>query len=78
MAVVPVPANGFKTVSPADENILIKRSASTIGKGAGCPFPVDSPLMSVQDERIELSISSFPYALAMRWAFIQRVIEGSP
>src|SRR6267154_522289 len=51
IAVVPVPANGSRIVSPAKENILIKRSANAVGYGAGWPLRVDSPLMSVQDER---------------------------
>src|SRR5437667_451039 len=42
---------GSSTVSPANENIWIKRSASSTGNGAGCPERVDAPLISVQIER---------------------------
>src|SRR2546422_3417959 len=35
MAVVPVPAKGSRIVSPANENILIRRSANVVGYGAG-------------------------------------------
>src|SRR5436190_3428695 len=49
--VVPVPTNGSRTVSPANENSLIKRSAKICGYGAGWPRRVDSPLMSTQAER---------------------------
>ena len=44
-AVVPVPKNGSKTISPTKENILMSLRASSRGKGAGC-FRVDSPFMS--------------------------------
>src|ERR1035438_1295699 len=51
-------ANGSRTMSPANENSFMSRSANATGKGAGCPFLVDSPLMSAHDERSQLCISS--------------------
>src|SRR5688500_12858562 len=57
MAVVLVLQNGSRMVSPAKENILIKRSASEAGYGAGCPLRVDSLLMSVHVERNQVCIS---------------------
>ncbi len=55
----PVPRKGSRTVSPANENSLISRSARAWGKGAGCPRSLDSPLMSVQADRSHVRISSF-------------------
>src|ERR1035438_5020775 len=49
MLVVPVPANGSRTVSPTNENRRINRSASSAGYGAGWPLRVDSPLISVHE-----------------------------
>src|SRR5436190_21397285 len=66
-AVEPVPANGSRTVSPANENILIRRSARAVGYGAGCPFLVDSPLISTQEERVQLCISSRVSIESARW-----------
>ncbi len=56
--VEPVPANGSKTVSPAKENILIRRSAISTGNGAGCPSRVEAPRMSAQIDRNQVFISS--------------------
>src|SRR5579863_5194697 len=47
--VLPVPTNGSNITSPAKENRRMRRSANSAGYGAGCPFLVDSPLMSVHD-----------------------------
>src|ERR1041385_8205287 len=67
-AVVPVPQNGSRIVSPAKENILTSRSASATGKGAGWPLRVDSFLMSVHDERIHVCIFFLFSIERVRWS----------
>src|SRR5229473_6066888 len=57
-AVDPDPANGSRIMSPAKLNILIKRSANSGGKGAGCPARRLAPRMSDQTGLIQASISS--------------------
>src|SRR5262245_32525730 len=54
-----VPAKGSSTMSPANENIRINRSASSFGNGAGWPARVDDPLISVQNDWNHDCISSF-------------------
>src|ERR1700737_3280004 len=57
--VVPVPTKGSRTVSPANEKSLIKRSARVCGYGAGGPRRVDLLLISTPAERMQDFISSF-------------------
>src|SRR5215813_13775389 len=57
IVVDPVPKNGSKTVSPANENIRINRSANSAGYGAGWPPRVEAPLISLQTDENQARIS---------------------
>jgi hypothetical protein len=48
--VVPIPANGSRTVSPAKENIRISRSASSSGKAHGCRGSGSGEMSQTDDE----------------------------
>ena len=55
----PRPEKGVENRVPGEREQSYKPFRKGLGKGAGCPRSLDSPLMSVQADRSHVRISSF-------------------